>query len=156
MSKFALYPGCLMQTEQYAYEMSLRATLPLLNIELIDIDDFSCCGEPLKSVNQMITLYLSARNLAIAEKAGLDIFAPCAMCHMALSECKYILTNDPKQKERINATLDNEGLRYEGNINIIHTIDFLHDYVGVDEIKKKSKKLLRDLKIATHYGCRLI
>ena len=46
MKKYALYPGCLMPTEQYAYELSLREIFPLLDIELVDVDDFSCCGEP--------------------------------------------------------------------------------------------------------------
>ena len=54
MTKLALYPGCLMLTEQYAYEMSLRATLPLFDIELVPIPDFSCCGEPLKSVKMTL------------------------------------------------------------------------------------------------------
>jgi len=29
--KYALYPGCVMPTEQYAYELSLREILPLLD-----------------------------------------------------------------------------------------------------------------------------
>ena len=66
--KYALFPGCLMPTEQYAYELSIRETIPLLGVELVDVEGFSCCGEPMKSVNQLLTLYLSARNLAIAEK----------------------------------------------------------------------------------------
>ena len=83
--KYALFPGCLMPTEQYAYELSIRETLPLLGVELVDVEGFSCCGEPMKSVNQLLTLYLSARNLAIAEKHHLDVFVPCAMCHLALN-----------------------------------------------------------------------
>ena len=74
MKKYALYPGCVMPTEQYAYELSIRETFPLLDIELIDLEGFSCCGEPMKSVNQLMTLYLSARNLAIGEKHDLDLF----------------------------------------------------------------------------------
>ena len=100
--KYALYPGCVMPTEQYAYELSIREVLPKLEVELVDIKGFSCCGEPLKSVNQMLTLSLSARNLAIAEKQGLDVYAPCPMCHLALTECKRILDSDPLMNERIN------------------------------------------------------
>ena len=85
MKKYALYPGCVIPTEQYAYEISIREIFPLLDIELVDLKDFSCCGEPMKSVNQMMTLTLSARNIAIAEKENLDVFAPCPMCHLALN-----------------------------------------------------------------------
>jgi heterodisulfide reductase subunit B len=156
MKKYALYPGCVMPTEQYAYEMSIRETLPLLDIELVDLKGFSCCGEPIKSVNQMLTLTLSARNLALAEKEGLDIFTPCPMCHLALSDAKQILDSDSKMFERVNKFLEDEGLKYSGTAEIVHTLDLLHDIVGIDKIKEKAKKPLKDLKVATHYGCHLI
>ena len=105
MKKYALYPGCVMPTEQYAYEMSIREVLPLLDVDLVDLKGFSCCGEPLKSVNQMLALALSARNIAIAEKEGLDIFCPCPMCHLALSECKRVLDTDIEMRDRINIFL---------------------------------------------------
>ena len=145
-----------MPTEQYAYEMSVREILPLLDIKLVDINGFSCCGEPLKSVNQMLSIALSARNISIAEKEGLDIFAPCPMCHLALSESKRILDSNPAMNEKINKFLSDEDLIYTGKIDIVNTLDLLHDIVGIDKIKKLVKKPLNDLKVATHYGCHLI
>lgn len=154
--KYALYPGCVMPTEQYAYELSIREVLPKLDIELVDVKGFSCCGEPLKSVNQMLTLSLSARNIAIAEKEGLDIFAPCPMCHLALSESKRILDSDPSMRERVNKFLADENLVYKGTSNIVHTVDLLHDVIGLEKIKELVKTPLKDLKIASHYGCHTI
>jgi heterodisulfide reductase subunit B len=154
--KFALFPGCLMPTEQYAYELSLRETLPLLGIELVDVEGFSCCGEPMKSVNQLLTLYLSARNLAIAQKHHLDVFVPCAMCHLALTECQHILEENPAMKERINGMLAAEGLTYSEKRMIVHTVDLLYDHVGLEKIKEHVKKPLTDLKIAAHYGCHIL
>ena len=145
-----------MPTEQYAYEMSVREVLPLLDIDLVDLKGFSCCGEPLKSVNQMLTLSLSARNLAIAEKEGLDVFSPCPMCHLALSECKRVLDTDTKMLERINNFLADEGLKYNGTSSIFNTVDLLYDVIGTEKIKKLVKKPLKDIKIATHYGCHTI
>ena len=156
MEKYALYPGCVMPTEQYAYEMSIREVFPLLDVELVDLKGFSCCGEPIKSVNQMLTLALSARNLVLVEKEGLDLFAPCSICHLALSECKHVLDYDLDMRERVNKFLADEGLSYTGSSNIFHTVDLLHDVVGVDRIKELVKKPLTDLKVATHYGCHLI
>lgn len=154
--KYALYPGCVMPTEQYAYELSIREVLPKLGVELVDLKGFGCCGEPLKSVNQMLTISLSARNIAIAEKENLDIFAPCPMCHLALSEAKRILDSDPNMKERVNNYLKDEGLTYTGTSDIVHTVDLLHDIVGIDKIKKLVKTPLKDIKIASHYGCHTI
>lgn len=156
MKKFVLYPGCVMPTEQYAYEMSIREVLSLLDIKLVDLEGFSCCGEPIKSVNQMLSLALSARNIALAEKEGLDIFAPCPMCHLALSESKRILDSELAMNEKINKFLADEGLNYTGKIDIVNTLDLLHDIVGIDKIKELVKKPLKELKVATHYGCHLI
>ena len=154
--KYALFPGCLMPTEQYAYELSIRETLPLLDVELVDVEGFSCCGEPMKSVNQLLTLYLSARNLAIAEKHHLDVFAPCAMCHLALTECQHILEENPAMKERINSMLTAEGLQYTIKRKVVHTVDLLYDQVGIEKIKEHVKKPLSGLKIAAHYGCHIL
>lgn len=156
MKKYAFYPGCVMPTEQFALEMSIREVFPKLDVELVNINGFSCCGEPLKSVNQMMTLALSARNIALAEKEGLDIFAPCPLCHFAFSDCKNVLDSNPEMKERVNKFLADEDLVYSGKANIVHTVNLLHDVVGIDKIKGLVKKPLKDLKIATHYGCHLI
>ena len=154
--KYALYPGCVMPTEQYAYELSIREIMPKLDVELVDLKGFSCCGEPIKSVNQMMTLTLSARNLALAEKEGLDIFAPCPMCHLALCETKRILDSDSSMKERVNKHLSDEGLTYNGSSDIVSILDILYDKIGVDKIKQMVKKPFKELKAATHYGCHLI
>jgi heterodisulfide reductase subunit B len=156
MKKYVLYPGCVMPTEQYAYEMSIREVLPLLNIDLVDVEGFSCCGEPLKSMNKLMTLYLSARNLALAEKEDLDLFVPCPMCHLSLTECQRVMENNAEMRDRLNGMLASEDLQYTGSIDIVHTVDLLHDHIGVKEIKKHVKKSLAGLKVATHYGCHLI
>jgi heterodisulfide reductase subunit B len=144
-----------MPTEQYGYEVSLKAVLPVLDVEIADLEGFSCCGEPLKSINQMLTLTLSARNIAICEKEELDILIPCPMCHLALSETKRILDLDPEMKKRINSKLASEDLEYRGTSKLFHVIDLLHDVVGLDAIKEKVVRSLTDLNFATHYGCHI-
>jgi heterodisulfide reductase subunit B len=156
MKKYALYPGCVMPTEQYAYEISIREVMPKLGIDIVDLKGFSCCAEPLKSVNQMVAITLSSRNLAIAEKEDLDIFAPCPMCHLALSEAKRIMDSDPAMNDRVNKLLSDEGLKYSGTSNVVSTIDLIHDVIGIDKLKELIKKPLKELKVATHYGCHLI
>lgn len=145
-----------MQTEQYAYEVSLRELLPLFDIDLVDIKGFSCCGEPLKSVNQMLSLSLAARNMALIEAHGLDAFVPCPMCHLSMSECKRILDSDEGMKQRINAFLQDEGLTYTGKATLFSILDMFHDVIGLDQVKKHITKPLPPLKMATHYGCHLI
>lgn len=154
--KLGLYLGCIIPTEQFAYEISIRETLPKFGIELIDLENVSCCGGPLRSINLFMTMYLSARNLAVAEAQGLDILVPCPYCHLALTEAKTTLDRNHELRDRINTMLKDEGLEYKGRTKMYHVLDLLHDVIGIDAIKKKVKNPLDGKKIAAHYGCHLI
>ncbi len=151
--KFAFYPGCTVQTEQYAYEISTRRIFPKLGIQLLDVEDFSCCGYPLKNVNVSAWFYLTARNLALAEKLGLDIFPLCNGCNLSFCEVKYYLQKYPTLKDRINSLLSIEGLEYTGNTKSLHILQVLREVVGIDKIQAAVKMPLEGLKLATHYGC---
>ncbi len=156
LKKIGLYPGCVIPTEQYGYEMSIRKIMPELGIEIIDVDNISCCGAPFKSINLVMQSYLSARNLAIFEMKGLDIFAPCPQCHLSLTETKQRLENSSELRERITSRLmEEEGLEYKGDVKIYHTLDLLHDLVGTQVLKEKVKRPL-EWNIACHYGCHTI
>ena len=155
--RVAVYWGCLIPTIQYSYEMSIRATMPQLGLELVELNNVSCCGTPIQSVNMFAALYLAARNLAIAEKTGLDdLLLPCNGCYLSLSEAKHLLSQDDKLKERINNVLKEENLRYEGSIKIWHTINLLHDLVGDKRIREAVKHPLNGLRLAVHYGCHIL
>lgn len=153
--KYALYSGCIAQTEQYAYELSAKAVLNELNVEIVDLENFSCCGATLKNVNILIELYLAARNMAVCEKQGLDMLCLCPQCHLAFSESKNRISENPELKGKIDNLLSEESLEFSGNLRILHVLDLLHDEIGVEEIEKKIKNKI-DKKIAEHYGCHLI
>ncbi|MFQ6074399.1 MAG: CoB--CoM heterodisulfide reductase iron-sulfur subunit B family protein, partial [Candidatus Bathyarchaeia archaeon] len=155
--KVAVYWGCLIPTIQYGYEMSVRAVMPRLGVELADLDNVSCCGTPVQSVNMPAALYLAARNLALAEKTGLgNLLLPCNGCYLSLSEAKHLLSQDEKLKEEVNTTLKEEGLRYEGSIKIWHTISLLHDLVKEEKMREAVRRPLEGLKLAVHYGCHVL
>jgi len=155
--RIAVFWGCRILTEHYAYEMSLREIMPKLDVEPMDLKEASCCGDPIKSVNDTAVVYLSARTMALANETGLtDLLVPCNRCHLTLSEAKYRLQNDPQARSKIQALLDEEGLKYSSNIRIWHTIDLLHDKVSLEKIKGKIKTPLNGFKFATHPGCQIL
>jgi len=158
VTKVGLFLGCVIPTEQYAYELSLRKVLPELGIELVDVEGFSCCGAPLRSINLNLSLYLSLRNLAVCEMAGLDMLAPCPICHLALTEALNFIhdSGDSEDGARYKAMLAEEELKLDGKIKIYHTLDLLHDVIGTEEIVKHVKKPLNRIELACHYGCHLI
>jgi heterodisulfide reductase subunit B len=155
--KIAVYWGCCIQANQFAYEMSLRATLPKFGVELVDLSESVCCGDPVKSVNEVAANFLAARVLALANLTGLDsLLVPCNRCHFTLSEAQDTMKKNPQTAQKIISLLKEEGLDYCPNIKIWHTIDLLHDFVGLEKIRKAVKKPLSGLKVATHVGCQVI
>jgi heterodisulfide reductase subunit B len=151
--KFAFYPGCTVQSEQYAYEISARRVFPRLGIQLIDVEGFSCCGYPLKNISVSAWFYLAARNLALAEKLGLDIFPLCNGCNLSFCEVRHYLERDPTLKERVNSLLSIEGLTYTGNAKSLHILQILREIIGIEKIRAAVKTPLAGLKLAAHYGC---
>lgn len=155
--KMAVYWGCVIPTMQYSYEMSIREIMPHLGVELVDLDNASCCGTPVQSVNMVAAVYLAARNIAIAEKMGFkDLLAVCNGCHLSLFEAAYFLSHDEKLREQVNALLKEEDLQYSSTMKIWHTIDFLHDMIGEEAIRKAVTHPLNDLKLVVHYGCHIL
>jgi heterodisulfide reductase subunit B len=154
--KIAVFWGCNILTSQYAYEMSLREVLPELDVELIDLRESVCCGDPIKSVNNFAADYLGARVLALASLTGVEnLLVPCNRCHFTISEANDTIRN-AKSGEKLKALLKEEGLEWSPNIRIWHTIDFLHDFIGLKKIKKAITKPLKGLKVASHVGCQVI
>ena len=155
--KVAVFWGCRILTSQYAYEMSVREAFPKLNIELVDLSETNCCGDPVKSMKDLAANYLAARVLALANKTGLDnLLVPCNRCHFVISEAKNVLEKNERFGQKIIEVLKEEELEYNPNVKIWHVIDFLHDFVGLDNVKKAVRKSLKGLKLATHVGCQII
>jgi heterodisulfide reductase subunit B len=155
--KIAVFWGCRVLTEQYAYELSLRETFPQLGIELFDLREAHCCGDVLKSLNKFTAFYLASRVLALTKQIELtDLLTPCNRCHLTLTEAKYMLKRHRQIREKIEELLNDEGLEYSSNINIWHPVNFLHDHVKLEKIKTVVKRPLTGLRFATHSGCQLI
>ena len=154
--RFALYLGCTVQTEQYAYELSVREVLPRLGVELVPLEGASCCGHPLRNVSTPLWLYLAARNLALAGGQGVDVLTLCNGCHLSLCEAQRLLSDDGELRERVCSALEVEGLKYTPDVRVYHLLEVLHDIVGVGTIKSAVSRPLAGLRFACHYGCHLL
>lgn len=155
--KVAVFWGCRILTSQYAYELSVREVLPKLGVELVDLREALCCGDPVKSVNDFAATYLSARILALADLTGLkDLLVPCNRCHFTISEAKRAIDEDEKVRQKISDMLKEEGLHYNPSVRVWHVIDLLHDLVGLKSVKSAIVKPLKGLKLASHVGCQII
>lgn len=153
MMKFALFLGCNIPARVQQYELSARAVLAEFQVELVDIRAFNCCGYPMRNTDQKTALLFSARNLALAEQADLNVLTLCQCCFGTLKKAAHLLSNDAQLRDEINAFLAKENLNYQGKTEITHLLSLLHKEIGEAVIKETLKTPFKDLKIAAHYGC---
>ena len=157
MKKYAIFLGCSIPARVNHYEASARMVLKELGIELIDLENFSCCGPvPLRSISFEMFLTASGRNLAVAEAEGLDIMCLCSGCFSSLTDSNHHLKGDEKLRSDINKNLEPFDTGYHGGIQVKHFLQVLYQDVGLEKIQEKVTRRFEGLKVATHYGCHSI
>ncbi len=152
--KYALYTGCTAKESTPELLKSTIAVADALEIELIILDEASCCGAGhLQDFDDFLSLTLNARNICYAEKLGLTMVTICNTCQLNTSMTKERLDNNEELKTKVNQKLSEVGLEYKGNVEVKHFLYALIDDIGVEEIAKKVTKPLKNLNIAPFYGC---
>ncbi len=151
--RYALFIGCTIPARARHYELSVRRIADIFDVELTDLPGFSCCGFPPGAVNRRTSMLMAARNLSIAEEAGLDICTMCSACTSILSEVDWLVKNDAKAQDQIESDLAQLGRKYDGSIQIKHFARVLYEDVGVENLKSAVSRDLSDLEFASHYGC---
>ncbi len=157
MKRYAYFPGCSAETVSASYHRSALATSARLGVELQEIEDWNCCGAtPYTNIDELLAHGLCARNLAIAERAGLDVVAPCNACFKNLSHAAAELKADPALAAHLNYALEADGLSYGGRVSVHHLIHVFVRDVGLDALRKQVTQPLTGLKVAAYYGCQLV
>lgn len=151
--RFALFLGCNIPARLTAYESSARAVMGRLGVELAEIREFNCCGYPIRNLDFKAFVLSSARNLALAEREGLNVISLCKCCFGSLRKAAHALREDTALREEINRVLGKEGLRYDERTEVRHLLSVLFHDLGVEAIKEKITAPPAGLKVAVQYGC---
>lgn len=151
--KFALFEGCNIPARVTQYADATKAVFNKLDIELVELSQFNCCGYPVRNIDQRAFILSAAKNLALAETAGLELMAMCKCCYGSLKKAEYALNSDHDLKQEINAVLAKEKLHYAGHVRINHLLTVLHGEVGLEALKPLILKTYNGLQIAVSYGC---
>ncbi len=149
--KYALFLGCTVPVRGMNYEIAARKVAERIGLHLVDVDEFTCCGFPVKAVDVETSFLMAARNLALAENRGLDICTLCSACTSTLTEVNKVLKEDEELREIINEKLGN--IRYNGNIEVKHFARILYEDLGICELKNFIVEPLEGFRFAPHYGC---
>jgi heterodisulfide reductase subunit B len=157
MTRYAIFLGCTIPARQPNYELSARKTLEKLGVELVDLENFTCCcPPPIQSINLESAQAIAAYNICLAEEAGLNIVALCNGCFESLAMANAALKNDKDLKANVNQVLAKVGKEFKGIIEVKHFLQVLMDEVGLEKIKENVVKPLSNLKVAPFYGCHSI
>lgn len=148
-----LYPGCLVLSRFHEYEVASRRILKKLDIEVLDMEDFCCCGSSLVPGVRGDWINLPAYSLARAEGLGLDIVTLCGSCTNTFLRANLLLEREPGLLERVNARLEKLGLNYTGRTRVRHILEILVD--GVDEIRESVVNPL-SFKVALSHPCQIM
>ena len=150
--KFAFFKGCKIPYYLSQYETSTRAVFKRFGVKLVDLD-FNCCGYPNRDVDFKSFVLSSARNMALAEKKGLDIMTPCKCCFGSLKHAQYFLRENENLRRDINRELEKEGLSWKGTGEVKHILTVLSDDIGLPSISETIVEPQTGLVVAAHYGC---
>ena len=155
--KYAFFPGCVSRGGCPELYPAVVKVCQRLDIELDELDGASCTGAGvLQEKDQLLGDTLNARTFAMAEQKGLPILTICSTCQGVMSQANKRLKDDPAYLAKVNETLQEEGLEYNGTAVIKHLLWALVEDVGVDTLKSKFTRRLTDLKVAPFYGCYIV
>jgi heterodisulfide reductase subunit B len=152
--KYSYFPGCTSHSTAVEYDLSTKAVLKALGVELVEIEDWNCCGAAaVHSTNKLLSLCLPARNIAMAQKNDLELVVPCAGCFNMLKRSERVLKTDPDARREIESTV---GFTYREDLKIRALIDIVVNGIGFDRIEERVQKPLTGMKVACYYGCALV
>lgn len=158
--RYGYYPGCSLAHMAQPYETSTKAIAGRLGIELMEIEDWNCCGaSEYIALNKSAAYALIGRNLAIAAtQGGFDqLVAPCSACYLNLRKTDHYMSKYPRLAEVTNEALAAGGLSYQpGSLTIRHLIDVVVNDVGNEAISEMVIRPLTGLRVAPYYGCLVV
>jgi heterodisulfide reductase subunit B len=157
MKHYTYYPGCSAEATAIPLGISVPAVAKALDIDLAELEDWNCCGStPYHSVNKLEAAAMAARNLALAEKTGLDLVTPCSNCYVVLASVNENLKELPLFREKVGEALAAGNLEYSGGVKVRHLAEVLYTDITPEGLSSKVTKPLTGLKVGAYYGCQLV
>ncbi|MGB9775568.1 MAG: CoB--CoM heterodisulfide reductase iron-sulfur subunit B family protein [Anaerolineae bacterium] len=152
--KYTYYPGCTIGTTAVEFGLSTDAVCEALGVELVELEDWNCCGaSSAHSLDHELALRLPARNVALAQKEGLDIVAPCPACYQHVLQADRVLREDEAWRREMEAML---GFTYTGRPRVRHLLEVLTEPEVLEAVQRRVTRPLTGLRVASYYGCVLV
>ena len=151
--KVGYYPGCALLGTGKEYDISIRKVNEFFDVELAEIEDWSCCGASSAHMTSFkMNVALNARNLILAEQQGFrEVLAPCPLCSRVMLETHQLLTNNPDLNAEMGSLFETP---YQYRVSVINYLQFVERYYA-PWLEEKIKMSFTGLSAACYYGCLL-
>ena len=157
MSTYSYFPGCSLEKMALSYNQSALQTTKAVGVELQELEDWNCCGATSYfHVDELLAYTMVSRNLAMAEKAGHDLVAPCSACYKNAYFTNAYLKEDEDLADHINYALEQDDLKFSGDIQVKHLMEVFAEDVGYEALKETVSHPLKGLRVAPYYGCQIV
>jgi hypothetical protein len=153
--KVAYYPGCSLETTGIEFNLSTEYCAKKVDLDLWEIPSWNCCGaSSAHTVDHLLALALPARNLAIAEKEGLDVAVPCAACYTHFKNVETAVRQDEEVQQEVAQVID---MDYHATNNTRSILEVFVDKVGLNAIGAEiTKPLTGNLSLNLNSGVLVI
>jgi heterodisulfide reductase subunit B len=140
------FPGCSGHSTGREYEQSARIVCAALEIQLHEIEDWSCCGATsAHATDEELAVALGARNLCLAEAQGLaHVVTPCAACFSRLKHAQAHIEEHGSPLGLPDVT---------GSARVVHLLDLLADPGRLLMLERLRSTDLGALAVVPYYGC---
>ncbi|MEE8606763.1 MAG: CoB--CoM heterodisulfide reductase iron-sulfur subunit B family protein [Nitrospiraceae bacterium] len=155
--RYALYPGCAAKGATPELYQSTMAIIGQLGIEVVELTAASCCGAGVVGEAEPdVALALNARTFAQAEQLGLDVMTICGTCQGVMGAANKRLKEEPQLRERINQMLAQDGIAYQGTVQVKHLLWIVVREVGLHQLRGQVRIPMQGFRIAPFYGCYIL
>ncbi len=155
MTKTAYFPGCSLKTIDRAYDVSTRVVAKDLDIALVEVEDYSCCGAGELKGDGLKSHFLPARNLAhLINQGETSVMVSCNVCYHELSRTANAFdSNDSVQSAIQHMLQEAQEPPLAEKPSVRNTLEYLVHVIGLDTIAQHVKIPLSGLRVAPYYGC---
>jgi len=150
--RYAYFPGCSLGASASDYDLSLRAVCRALDVELVEVRDWVCCGaSSAHATSHLLSIAMPVLSLSHAEQDGFDrLVAPCLACLSRFKAANKEMQEDPEVREKIHRAFD---YHYRATVRVYHPLEVMVEEGMVDRIRSRARRKLSGLRVACYYGC---
>jgi len=165
--RIAYYPGCSLHGTSKEYDMSTRAAMEKVDIELVEPEGWVCCGTtPTHSTDHVLSTIMPLRSLSVIEHSGYSyVTAPCPSCFIRLRTAMRDIRQDGELRREVMAQAPDLMMETAGpgntrepyvpaeDMKVDHLLTTITERVGYEKVAQTVAKPMKGLKVVCYYGC---